>query len=199
MTHQTIAETIPPAEFSNVVEAVKSALSDGDPGVRLAGVGLDGGTLQRSVADAVESALSISVFEALLKGWYGAKSIAALIGEDGPMDGKPRVAALASHKLKVSHVPEIRLSVGEMVDIRKISLPVTLEVEAAGVALTVVNREITKASAGYLQPKVVVKVEKVKVVDTRLDRIELSGNLLAETGKAAAADTNRAARPGNAG
>lgn len=179
MTDQTIAEKIPPADFSNVVEAVKSALSAGEAGVRLAGIGLDGGTLQRSVSEAVESALSISVFEALLKGWYGAKSIAALIGEDGPMDGKPRVAALASHKLKVSHVPEIRLSLGEMVDLRKIALPVTVEVEVAGVALTIVDREITRASAGYVQPKVTVKVEKVKVVETKLKQIDLSGNLMA--------------------
>lgn len=180
MKHETIAENIPPADFSNVVEAVKSALSTGDSGVRLAGIGLDAGTLQKSVADAVESALSISIFDALLKGWYGAKNIIALTGKDGPMDGKPRVAALASHRLKVSHVPEIHLSVGEMVDLRKVSVPVTLEVEAAGVALTVVNRKITKASAGYLQPKIVVKVEKVKVVDAKLDRIDLTDNLLVE-------------------
>lgn len=185
MTDQTIAENIPPADFSNVVEVVKSTLKSGETGVRLAGVGLDSDTLQKSVADAVESALSISVVEALLKGWYGAKSIAALIGENGPLDGKPRVAALASHKLKVSHVPEIRLSLGDMVDIRTIALPVTLEVEVSGVALTVVNREIVRATAGYLQPKVVIKVEKVKVVDAKLSRIDLSGNLLAR----ATADT----------
>ena len=94
---QTIAENIAPAEFSNVVEAVKSALTSGDTGLRLAGVGLDGGTLQKSVADAVENALSISVVDALLKGWYGAKTLADLTGEIGPMDGKPRIAALASH------------------------------------------------------------------------------------------------------
>ncbi|WP_299842375.1 hypothetical protein [uncultured Roseovarius sp.] len=178
MTNQTIAESIPPAEFNNVVEAVKSALKYGDSGVRLTGVGLDAGTLQKSVADAVESALSISVLDALLKGWYGAKSIVALTGEEGPMDGKPRVAALASHTLKVSHKPEIRVSLGEMLDIRTIALPVTLKVEASGVALTVVDRTITRVSAGYLQPKVVVKVEKVKVVDAKLPRVEMSGNLL---------------------
>lgn len=178
MTDQTIAESIAPAEFSNVVEAVKSALTSGSGGVRLAGVGLDSSTLQKSVADAVESALSISIFDALLKGWRGAKSIAALTGEDGPMDGKSRVAALASHRLKVSHVPKIRLSLGQMVDIQEIALPVTLQVEAAGVALTVTDRNITKATAGYLEPKVTVKVGKVKVVETKLKRIEVSGNLL---------------------
>ena len=177
MTQSTIVNEIPPAEFSNVVEAVKSSLTSGDPGVRLAGIGLDGGTLQKSVADAVENALSISLIDALLTAWKGAKSIVALTGEDGPMDGKPRVAALASHRLKVSHVPEIHLSVGEMVNLSKVSLPVTLEVEAAGVALTVTDRRITKASAGYLQPKIIVKVEKVKVVDTKLSRIDLTDDL----------------------
>ncbi len=182
MTQQTIAENIPPAEFSNVVERVKATLTSGEGGVGLAGIGLDGDVLQKSVADAVESALSISVLDALLKGWQGAKSIAALIGRDGPMDGKSRVAALASHKLKVSHTPEIRMSVGSAVDIRTIILPVTLEVEAAGVALTVVDREITKVSAGYLQPKVVIKVENVKVVETKLRRIDLTGHLLPKAG-----------------
>ena len=180
MKQETIAENIAPAEFSNVVDAVKSALSSGEGGVGLAGIGLDGGALQQSVADAVESALSISILDALLKAWHGAKSIAALTGRDGPMDGKPRVAALAKHKLKVSHTPEIRLSVGQMMDIRTVSLPVTLEVEASGVALTVVDRRVTKASAGHLDPKLTVKVEKVKVVETKLRRIDLSGDLLAK-------------------
>ncbi len=178
MKDETIAGNMAPAAFSNVVDAVKSTLTTGDSGVQLAGVELDGGTLQKSVADAVESALSISVLDALLKGWRGVKSITALTGRDGPMDGKPRVAALAKHKLKVTHTPEIRLSVGEVMDIRTVALPVTLEVEASGVVLTVVDRQVTKVSAGYLEPKLTVKVEKVKVVETKLRRIELSGELL---------------------
>lgn len=177
MTQETIAETIAPAEFSNVVDAVKSALRSDDGGAGLAGVSLDGDTLQKSVADAVESALSISVLDALLAGWQGVKSIAALTGREGPMDGKPRVAALAKHKLKVSHTPEIRLSIGQMMDVRTVPLPVTLEVEASGVALTVVDRKVTKVSAGALQPKLTVKVGKVKVVETKLRQIELSGDL----------------------
>ncbi|WP_306113898.1 MULTISPECIES: hypothetical protein [unclassified Roseovarius] len=179
MKDETIAENMAPAAFSNVVDAVKSSLTTGDSGVRLAGVGLDGGALQKSVADAVESALSISVLDALLKGWHGVKSITDLTGREGPMDGKPRVAALAKHKLKVTHTPEIRLSLGEVADLRTVSVPVTLEVEASGVVLTVVDREVTKASAGTLEPKLTVKVEKVKVVETKLRRIELSGNLMA--------------------
>ena len=174
----TVAKSISPVEFSNLVEAVKSALTKGDPGVRLAGAALDGSTLQKSVASAVESALSITLFDALLKGWYGAKAIKNLIGEDGPTDDKPRVAGLASHKLKVRYVPEIHLSIGDLVDLRKVSIPITLEVEATGVALTVVNRKITAATAGYLQPKITVMVEKVKLAETKLQRIELSGNLL---------------------
>ncbi len=63
-------------------------------------------------------------------------------------------------------------------DIRTVALPVTLEVEASGVALTVVDRQVTKASAGYLEPKLTVKVEKVKVVETKLPRSDVSGDLL---------------------
>ncbi len=181
MTDETIAGNMAPAAFSNVVDAVKSSLTTGDAGVRLAGVGLDGGALQKSVADAVENALSISVLDALLKGWHGVKSVTALTGRDGPMDGKARVAALAKHKLKVTHTPEIRVSIGEVADLRTVALPVTLEVEASGVVLTVVDRQVTKASAGTLAPKLTVKVEKVKVVETKLRQIELSGNLLSQS------------------
>lgn len=186
MTDRTVADTIPPADFSTVVDAVKSALTEGDAGVGLAGVALDGDTLQKSVAQAVENALSISFFDALLKGWYGLKAVRKLTGEEGPMDGKPRVAALATHKLRVTHTPEIHLSVGEMVDLRKVSVPVTVEVEVGGVALTVVDRKIIRATAGYIQPSVTVKVEKIKVAECKLDQIEVSGNLLDEVAPAPA-------------
>ena len=180
MTTQTIAKSIAPAEFSTVVEAVKSAVTTGDAGLRLDGIGLDGATLHKSVADAVDSALSISILDALLAGWNGVKEISALTGDNGPMDDKPRVAALAQHRLKISHTPTIRVSLGRTVDIREIALPVTLDVTVAGVSLTIRNREIIKATTGQLLPRVVVKVEKVKIVEAKIAPIELSENLLAD-------------------
>lgn len=181
MSDKTLSDTIPPAEFSMVVDAAKSALTEGDPGVRLAGAALEADTLQKSVAQAVESALSLSFFDLLLKGWYGLKSVQKLTGEDGPKDGKPRVAAIATHKLRITQTPAIHLSVGEMADLRKIDLPVTLTFEVGGVALTITDRKIVKATVGYIQPRVTIFVEKVKVVDTPLQQIELSGNLLDQT------------------
>lgn len=173
-TSQTLETSIPPADFSNIVEAVKSALTKGDAGVRLKSAGLDSQTLHSSAAQAVESALKISLFDALLKAWEGMKSVRALMGDKGPTDGKPRIAALIKHKLKVTHTPEVRLTFGEAVDLRKVRLPVTLSVEAAGVALTIQDRQITAISAGYLQPSVKINVEKVTVVETKLQRLDLT-------------------------
>ncbi len=180
MSDKTVSDTIPPAEFTMVVEAVKDALTEGEPGVRVAGAALDSGTLQKSVAQAVESALSISLFDALLKGWYGLRAVRKLTGDEGPMDGKPRVAAIATHKVRITHRPAIHLSVGEVADLHKIEVPVTLNIEVGGVALTVTDRKIVKATAGYIQPRVTVSVEKLKVVDTALPQIDLSGDLLDE-------------------
>lgn len=176
-TKETLVTAIPPADFSNVVEAVKTALQEGDAGVRLAGAGLDAQSLHKSVASAVEQALSISLFDALMKAWEGMKSVRALTGKDGPMDGKPRVAALLKHSLKVTHVPEIHLTFGEAVDLRKVQLPVTLTVEASGIALTVKDRRIVGVAAGYLQPSVKIEVEKVTVVEQKLRRLDFSGTL----------------------
>ncbi|MDE9450619.1 hypothetical protein J3R80_09080 [Aliiroseovarius sp. Z3] len=174
---ETLETAIPPAEFSNVVEAVKSALNEGEPGVRLAGMDLDAGTLHKSVATAVEEALSISLVDTLLKAWEGMKSVQSLLGEKGPMDGKTRVAALLKHKLKTTHTPEIRLTIGEAVDLRKIRIPVALTVEVAGVSLTIKDRQIIGITAGYLHPSVKIKVEKVTVVETKLRRIDLSNTM----------------------
>lgn len=174
MTDETIAQKIEPGDLAKIVEAVSDRLTSGQAGMRIAGLDLEAGALRQSVADAVENALSISLLDAVLKGWRGVKTLADLIGPDGPIDGKPRVAALASHTFKVVYKPNIQISIGEAVALRTIELPVTLEIAAAGVVLTVKDREITKAGAGHLQPKLTIKVEKVKVVDTKLKRINLS-------------------------
>lgn len=174
---ETLESAIPPADFSTVVEAVKSALDEGDPGVRLAGIGLDAGTLHKTVAAAVEEALSISLIDTLLKAWEGMKSVQALTGEKGPMDGRTRVAALLKHKLKATHTPEVRLTLGVSVDVRKVRIPIALTVEVAGVSLTVRDRQIVGVAAGYLHPSVKIKVEKVTVVETKLRRIDLSNTV----------------------
>ncbi len=177
MTEQTVAEQIAPKDFGNVVEAVKMSLSSGDTGLQIAGLELDAGTLKQSVADAVENALSISLLDALLQAWSGIKTVSKLVGRDGPVDGKPRVAALANHKFKITHTPEIQVRIGEGVSLRTIEMPVTLMVAASGVVLTVRDRKVIKATVGHLVPKLTIKVEKVKVVDTTLKQINLSGDL----------------------
>ncbi|MCK0139122.1 hypothetical protein [Aliiroseovarius sp. F47248L] len=187
---ETLETAIPPTDFSNVVDAVKSALNEGEPGVRLAGMELDAGTLHKSVATAVEEALSISLIDTLLKAWEGMKSVQALVGEKGPMDGKTRVAALLKHKLKSTHTPEVRLTVGEAVDLRKIRIPVGLTVEVAGVSLSIKDRQIIGIAAGHLQPSVKIKVEKVTVVETKLRRIDLSDTVVLKR-----ADPNTAPPP----
>ena len=185
MTNQTIAQHIIPAEFGNVVDAVTQELRSGNSGLQMSGVKLASGAFEKSVAEAVENALSISLLDALLEGWRGVKTLASLIGRAGPMDGKKRVAALANHKIKLAYRPQIQVRLGESVDLRTISLPVILEIAAAGVVLTVRNREIIKATAGHLAPKLIVRVEKVKVVETTLPQIDLSGDFLSPAPKTA--------------
>lgn len=174
---ETVAAEISETEFSDVVTAVTKLLDEGNPGVRLAGFGLDAGALSDSISAAVKQTLAISIFDMCLKAWHGMKSVRALTGDKGPMDGKPRVAALLKHKLKAKHEPEIHLTIAEAIDLHKVCIPVTLTAEVAGIALTVVNRQITAVSAGHIDVSLSIHVEKVKVVERKLHRFNFSESL----------------------
>lgn len=177
MSAETVGGNLPRQEFKSIVAAVEDALKEGDAGAALQGAGL-GGALTDAVTNAVDDALSISLFDALLHGWSGVTSLRKLTGAKGPMDGKPRTAALAKHKLAVTYKPELHITLGKLIDLKKIKLPTSVQFALEGVSLTVVDRVVTKAAAGTVTPMLVVKVEDTKVVETKLPPYEISRDLV---------------------
>jgi hypothetical protein len=171
---QTVAAEISKIEYTDIITAVTKFMDEGECGVRLAGYGLDGSALRDSISTAVKGTLDISLFDMCQKAWEGVKSVRDLTSDNGPMDGKPRIAALAKHELKAKHKPEIHLTIAEAIDLYKVSLPVVLTAKVLGVAITVVDRKITTISAGHMDVSLSISVEKVKIVERKLKRFDFS-------------------------
>ena len=170
----TLADRIAPLDFDDVVTAVKTSMREGEFGARLAGADLDADTLGASIRAEVGKALSISFVDLLVKGWKGVHQVAALTGPDGPMDGAPRDVTLAGHTLSASHKPEIHVEIAGVADLRRIAVPVTLELAVSAVSLEITDRRITAVRAGQLTPKVTVGVESRTVLERDLPPIVLA-------------------------
>lgn len=168
-----LSSELPEIRLKEVVEAVGEAVAKGDGGLRLKAIDPDGATLATALETAVQDALAISPLKALVKAWKGLDQVAALIGPEGPEDGKPRQVAIGSHSLKASFTPNIVIELGKILEVRKLPVPVTFTLKIEGLIITVTDRRIMGILAGRANPSVAVKVEGVTIFKDSLPAIDL--------------------------
>lgn len=169
---EPIAKELEEAKIKDVIEAVGKALK-GEDGIPFKGLDADEETLQTALDGAVQKALDISPIDALMKAWRGLGAVRKLTGEEGPMDGKARNVAIASHTLKTEHKPAIHVELGKAATLKKVPVPVTFSLKIEGLILSVLNRQITQIAAGKAKPEVTVEVENVTIVREKLKPINL--------------------------
>jgi len=181
----SIFDLVSQPDLDKVAAAVEDAMRDMSDAAQLALINSDVDGFRKSVSATVRGALSLDIYDMLLKAWSGWKGVQKLISRDGPMDGDLRSVPIVKHDLKARYEPELELRIeaqGAPVFTLRTKITVDTKLTVGGVSVGVIDREIVAVSAVTVTPEVAVAVRGLKITGAKFKTIEFAELYRAEPG-----------------
>jgi len=166
-------DNLPGPELDEITEAVAGKFAAQSALVRLTGAGGTEGSAKELIRKAVSDGFSVTPGEALVKSWKSGRELAALVGKDGPQDGKTRYVPAWQDGCKVTYKHKIVLELGKAVEI-PVSLELSVSADTKIACLAVCDRKVTDISKGTIRFGVTAKVDGQKVSEYKTAEHDLS-------------------------